>query len=885
VSLVDALPAEMSLVWRSAGSVATAADGTISWDLGTVPPGGSAQILIGARLDDAVPPGTAMTNTAVVSTVTPDLDQDDNQVQVPLGPPRAICVPWVGDDPHRVWDGLATTLKGTAVGYALTHYEWDPGDGSPPITGQIDDPYVIEASHTYHGPVGTVYSATLTVWGALGWSDSDTYAVQIYAPIHGVRKDVAIDEGLWYLHKSADRYRERGLPFARWEWGGNPVAVNASVVQAFQVHGHRPGGDPLEDPYVEDVHAGWNAIFDASVLDLMTVQPAGDPDGDGDGVGIGMYEDYNHSIYESGLALMALATTGTPDRVASTGPVGYVRGAAYSDIAQDMVDWFAWGQNDADEEDEWARGGWRYQPNSGDSDNSNTQFPVLGLAAAEDNWGIAVPGWVRDELRDYWLARTQNPNGAFGYMGPWGMLNVGKTGAGIMDLIWAGVPVDDPRVSSAAQYIEIHWSDPVDEHNSGGNVGDLYAMYAVKKGSQLAGILNYGPHFWDYAYTAYLVDVQGPDGRFDEDSTLGVWFGDWQPVSTAWALLILSPGLYEALPVAIISSNQYGMVEPLWLEGQVQFDGTASYHTDPDRELVEYAWSFGDGGTAAATLTPFHLYGDDGLYVVTLVVTDDVGQSDTDTLLLTVDNVPPTVSAIAAPLAPVRVETPIHTSATFTDPGVLDTHTALWDWGDGRTSDGIVDEENGSGSVTASHTYTTPGVYTVRLIVTDDDGGSGESVFKYVVVYDPDGGFVTGGGWIDSPEGAYVPDPSLVGKANFGFVSKYKKGAKVPTGQTEFQFHVADLNFHSSSYEWLVIARARAQYKGVGTINGQGNYGFMLTAVDASLTKSTDVDLFRIKIWDRDTGDLVIYDNQMGHDDDADPATEIAGGNITIHKK
>ncbi len=154
-----------------------------------------------------------------------------------------------------------------------------------------------------------------------------------------------------------------------------------------------------------------------------------------------------------------------------------------------------------------------------------------------------------------------------------------------------------------------------------------------------------------------------------------------------------------------------------------------------------------------------------------------------------------------------------------------------------------------------------------------------------VVVYDPDGGFVTGGGWIDSPAGAYTANPSLTGKANFGFVSKYKKGADTPIGQTEFRFKVADLNFHSDSYEWLVVAGAKAMYKGVGTINGEGNYGFMLMAIDEDLTPSTDVDLFRIKIWDKEYGDATVYDNEMGEEEDADPMTVIGGGSIVIHKK
>ena len=54
----------------------------------------------------------------------------------------------------------------------------------------------------------------------------------------------------------------------------------------------------------------------------------------------------------------------------------------------------------------------------------------------------------------------------------------------------------------------------------------------------------------------------------------------------------------------------------------------------------------------------------------------------------------------------------------------------------------------------------------------------------------------------------------LTGRANFGFVSKYLTGATPPTGQTEFQFQVGNLTFHSESYQWLVINGARAQYKG-----------------------------------------------------------------------
>ncbi|MBK7245505.1 MAG: hypothetical protein IPH98_16970 [Saprospiraceae bacterium] len=65
-------------------------------------------------------------------------------------------------------------------------------------------------------------------------------------------------------------------------------------------------------------------------------------------------------------------------------------------------------------------------------------------------------------------------------------------------------------------------------------------------------------------------------------------------------------------------------------------------------------------------------------------------------------------------------------------------------------------------------------------------------------VYDPTGGFITGGGWINSPEGAYPAIPTLTGKANFGFVAKYKKGNNQVDGNTEFQFKAGNLNFKST---------------------------------------------------------------------------------------
>jgi YVTN family beta-propeller protein len=285
-----------------------------------------------------------------------------------------------------------------------------------------------------------------------------------------------------------------------------------------------------------------------------------------------------------------------------------------------------------------------------------------------------------------------------------------------------------------------------------------------------------------------------------------------------------------------------------------------------------------DGG---ALTDPYPL----GNTTITWNATDSSGNATSCSQLITVTNPSPVPSITGPPSGAVfSVGTPVNFSGTFTD-NAGGTHSAQWMF-DAISQTGVVNES--AGTVTATQTFNAAGVYLIKLIVSDGCGGSGEAATvggldAIVVIYDPDAGFVTGGGWFNSPLGAYSVNPLLTGKANFGFVSKYKKGASAPTGETEFSFKVGNFNFHSTSYQWLVIAGARAQYKGVGTINGAGNYGFILTAIDGQISGGGGVDKFRIKIWDLGTGSIV-YDNQVGEADSAPLSTSLGGGSIVIHK-
>lgn len=254
-----------------------------------------------------------------------------------------------------------------------------------------------------------------------------------------------------------------------------------------------------------------------------------------------------------------------------------------------------------------------------------------------------------------------------------------------------------------------------------------------------------------------------------------------------------------------------------------------------------------------------------------------------------VTNSPPFVTINSPPSGAIfPINTPVSFTGSFTDnPG--DTHTALWTFDSINQPGGVNESAN---TVNANYTFTTPGVYLVSLAVTDQFGAVGTAntvnndLRAMVVIYDPNGGFVTGGGWIDSPAGAFRSNPGLSGKATFGFVSKYLPGANIPTGNTEFQFKTGNFNFSSTNYEWLVVAGARAQFKGSGTINGNGDYAFMLTAIDGQSPGGGGIDRFRIKIWDKINGGI-IYDNQVAGDlsDNGIPNTALGGGNIVIHNQ
>ncbi len=141
----------------------------------------------------------------------------------------------------------------------------------------------------------------------------------------------------------------------------------------------------------------------------------------------------------------------------------------------------------------------------------------------------------------------------------------------------------------------------------------------------------------------------------------------------------------------------------------VQFDGSGS--SDPQGDLpLTYAWDFGDGSTGTG-VNPSHTYAADGVYTVTLVVTDALGNSSPPgTTTATITGYAPPV---ANPGGPYTAQTTVQFDGSgSSDPQGDVPLTYAWAFGDGATGTGV----------SPSHTYAADGVYTVSLVVTDSKG-------------------------------------------------------------------------------------------------------------------------------------------------------------------
>jgi PKD repeat protein len=185
--------------------------------------------------------------------------------------------------------------------------------------------------------------------------------------------------------------------------------------------------------------------------------------------------------------------------------------------------------------------------------------------------------------------------------------------------------------------------------------------------------------------------------------TLTTTDGWGKAASTTRTITIAKPGT-NLPPIPVISA-------PVCLARACNFFGSGS--SDPNGDTFTYLWNWGDNTATGTGVTPSHTYAVDGVYTVTLAVTDAWGDSASTTRVVTIakpgTNAPP-VPVIGAPSCIARVCS--MSSAGSVDPNG-DPFTYLWNFGDGTAT---------STASAPSHTFPANGPYTVTLTLTDGWG-------------------------------------------------------------------------------------------------------------------------------------------------------------------
>ncbi len=166
-------------------------------------------------------------------------------------------------------------------------------------------------------------------------------------------------------------------------------------------------------------------------------------------------------------------------------------------------------------------------------------------------------------------------------------------------------------------------------------------------------------------------------------------------------------------------------------DGTVQLDGTASSDPDGPASKLTYLWYFGDGANGTGS-TPVHAYASTGEYTVTLTVTDRLGlDSEPVTTIVTYTDTPnePPVASAGGPYETSTGSVTFDGSGSSDPDGANENLVYAWTFGDGGTGVGV----------NPTHAYSSPGEYTVTLIVTDEQGLD-SSPDNTTAVYSEDGG-------------------------------------------------------------------------------------------------------------------------------------------------
>jgi len=327
--------------------------------------------------------------------------------------------------------------------------------------------------------------------------------------------------------------------------------------------------------------------------------------------------------------------------------------------------------------------------------------------------------WFRNEGNQWETDYTPiEPGWAFAW-------NVGLTGT---TPVWIELWDSDPDTESADDHSDIY-TDPDGEERSLWLTVDLEKCRAGEAGAVFGDMVG-------------TCGTQLTSAGDDEDRSQ-IWFRILAPNT---------PPAADAGPDQTVDEADLVTLNGSFTDPDVDDTHTVLWHLESSigANCVDVL----DAATETLSFTPI----DDCVYTFSFTVTDNHGAEGSDTVVVTVENVPPVASidsltdetgaeiGVDVPVALVGLE--VDLAGSFTDVGTLDTHTgdclstgcAEISWGDGNTDtdadfDAFSDCMYGvTGTLNATHIYADPGSYTITLNVTDDDAGVGTATAQIEVV-------------------------------------------------------------------------------------------------------------------------------------------------------
>jgi RHS repeat-associated protein len=502
-----------------------------------------------------------------------------------------------------VW-GVTTLPNHTTA--SPTTYTITFGDGSANATGNVTDRSYIAVTHTFAsaGP----FTATLRVTNA-GTTESATVVLRVFdgsviaaEQVRGVRINSAIEDGLRYLWVNQANRTTTFPSSVTTNWGSSyPESFAALIVLAFQNHGYQlPNSDAAPTGVYEKyiVRRGMNFVIDELRQFSLTAQAAGDPCvnvDDGPAPCVGLRQNQQQEGYATALAILPLAASNALTRhvaeIAGSQNAGYVVGKTYGEVLQRLVNAMAWGQGESG----FARGGWAYSFNAGNTDGSTIGWNVLALLDAAAA-GITVPAFVKTEFVNFAIPYGLNNDGTFDYtsgnnpavaQGTAGA-NMAKNGIGVQALFYADkIGLGDARVLAGRNAISSRWNAPVsgDNYPCASNLynkGCGYAMFNVFKALKLQGVTTLpgvsraaGPGTipagdWYADYVDWLLANQTTPTTLTGGHWAGLSFsccGEGVVGSAALAELILSPVALIAPDPTLFSTIGLGPTTALLAPG------------------------------------------------------------------------------------------------------------------------------------------------------------------------------------------------------------------------------------------------------------------------------------------------------------------------------